>query len=104
MYYSPTFPELLGRICKTYTEAFTIDKSLSTVYGGIVGMRALGPEITQKVLLEELDTLYEHLSIVDDGNSRRGEERFALDKCKEALRVTLGEMMEEVKKTSIVWG
>jgi len=45
------FPELQARICKTFLYALDSDKSLPTVYGGLVGLAALGPEVVRSLLL-----------------------------------------------------
>lgn len=61
--YSGKFPDLLSRVCKTYTDALAQDKPLVTVFGGIVGLRALGTHVTKTVLLDQLPLLAQSLSL-----------------------------------------
>lgn len=100
--YAAKFPDLISRICKTYTDALTADKALATVYGGIVGLRALGAHITKTVLLDHLQLISAHLEGVED--SKKAEQRYAVDMCREALRVTLGKyMVHAMQAVDLPW-
>jgi hypothetical protein len=49
------FPDLVARVVKTYMEALTADKSLTTVYGGVQGLLALlNTPSAQQIVSNEL--------------------------------------------------
>lgn len=62
------FPDLVSRVVKTYMEAVTSDKSLSTVYGGVYGLLALldtpsahyivSNEVVSHLILTEMMQIY----------------------------------------------
>jgi len=45
-----TVPDLHVRVCKTYMDAFNEDKSLASLYGGMVGLMSMGQAETRGVL------------------------------------------------------
>ncbi len=51
------FPDLQARVCKTYVDAMQPDKSLASMYGGLVGLSALGQNIVRTILLPIVATL-----------------------------------------------
>lgn len=111
-------PDLLTRILKTYVEAFGEDKCLGTVYGGIVGIHALGTQLVQTVLLPQMENIHAHLhipefsapadiqstSLVPTASSSSSsimsamcaysEERFGSSMCVEALQAAVGGYMQ----------
>lgn len=52
-WYSEQFSDLQPRVYKTYIEALGDDKSLVTVYGGIIGLTALGYAVVKSLLVQE---------------------------------------------------
>eukprot|EP01039_Chlorochromonas_danica_P000873 gene873-953_t len=130
--YSAKFPELFSRVCKTYTDALLPDKSLCTVYGGIVGLRAMGHLVVKTVLLDQLGAIQHHLQSpvsslpLASSSASQGpngepvvttssksmmkswqnllETRFASDMCREALRIALGRyMMQAMNEPDLPW-
>lgn len=59
--YGESYPDLHARVCKTYLDAIAPDKSLGTVYGGLVGLSALGQSVLRSVLLPSLAKIHERL-------------------------------------------
>ena len=55
--FSSLFPDLQARVCKTYVDAMQPDKSLASIYGGLVGLSALGQNIVRTILLPIVGTL-----------------------------------------------
>ncbi len=51
--FSDQFQDLQPRVFKTYIDALAADKSLVTVYGGIVGLTALGQSVVQSILVRD---------------------------------------------------
>lgn len=62
IYNSETNPDLFARICKTLTDALDDDKSLPTLYGGIVGLCALGQSVVKALLLPQLNRIQSRLT------------------------------------------
>lgn len=111
-FFSSVFPDLHARICKTYLEALSPDKSLVTIYGGIVGIGALGHTVVRALLLNKLEgfkTVLENeereiLALsnndnmeVEEHQKKRTkallqEKQLAVSKCKEAIQSTLGRL------------
>eukprot|EP01038_Epipyxis_sp_PR26KG_P010662 gene10662-14318_t len=60
--YSDAVPDLQARICKTYVDALSDDKMLTTTYGGIVGLDALGYNIIKNLLIKELPNLHNKIT------------------------------------------
>jgi hypothetical protein len=61
--FSPSFPDLHARICKTYIEAVNQKASLSTIYGGIIGLGSLGINVIKTILLSQLSAIHETLEM-----------------------------------------
>jgi transcription initiation factor TFIID subunit 6 len=59
--FSSLFPDLQARICKTYIDALQSDKSLTSVYGGLVGLSSLGQRVVRTVLLPTISSLVTRL-------------------------------------------
>jgi len=59
--YSALFPDLQARVCKTYIDALSKEKSLSTVYGGMLGLSTLGQGIVRSLLLPQVVAIGERL-------------------------------------------
>lgn len=77
---SGQFPELHARICKTYLDALQGDKSLSTLYGAIVGLSSLGNHAVRTLLLSNLPAIQDRLqaeSIAGGGGSGGGKRKRA---------------------------
>jgi hypothetical protein len=55
------FPDLHARICKTFIEAISQKSSLSTIYGGIMGLGCLGISVIKTVLVPQLNIIHETL-------------------------------------------
>ncbi len=55
-------PQLFARICKTFSEAIEPDKSLPTIYGGVVGLSVLGVGAIRSLLLPQLDAMQQRLA------------------------------------------
>lgn len=69
--FSSLFPDLQARICKTYIDALQSDKSLPSVYGGLVGLSSLGQRVVRTVLLPTISSLVQRLTNVDDKPANR---------------------------------
>jgi hypothetical protein len=54
---------LHARICKTYIEAVNQKASLSTIYGGIIGLGSLGINVIKTILLSQLSAIHETLEM-----------------------------------------
>jgi len=77
---SGQFPELHARICKTYLDALQGDKSLSTLYGAIVGLSSLGNHAVRTLLLSNLPAIQDRLqaeSIAGGGGGGGGKRKRA---------------------------
>lgn len=108
--YSNISPGLSARICNTYLEAISQPKSLIVVFGGIVGLGALGIAAVESVLLERIAAVEQ---VLDQGrqkieDARRNgsltvdalfEQNLAIIKCREALLVGLGECILKYDET-----
>ena len=55
--FSGLFPDLQARVCKTFVDALQPDKSLPSMYGGLVGLSALGQNVVRTILLPIVGTL-----------------------------------------------
>ena len=55
--FSSLFPDLQARVCKTYIDAMQPDKTLASMYGGLVGLSALGQNVVRTILLPIVGTL-----------------------------------------------
>jgi hypothetical protein len=62
---SAQFPELHARMCKTYLDALSPDKTLGTLYGAIVGLSALGNHIVRTLLVPNLRSIQQRLQGVE---------------------------------------
>ena len=40
--YGDFYPDIHARVCKTYLDAMSADKTYTTVYGGLVGLATMG--------------------------------------------------------------
>ena len=69
--FSSLFPDLQARICKTYIDALQSEKSLPSVYGGLVGLSSLGQRVVRTVLLPTISSLVQRLHTVDDKPANR---------------------------------
>ena len=45
--YKFSYPDIHARVCMTYLKAMAPDNSLGTVYGGLVGLTALGQSVVE---------------------------------------------------------
>jgi hypothetical protein len=54
-------PDLRVRVCKTYIDSFQEDKSLASLYGGIVGLISLGQAEVKSVLVPSLHRISRRL-------------------------------------------
>lgn len=61
--FSDAFPDLLPRVCRTYLEALSAEKSLQTIYGGLIGLFYLGQNVIKNVLLPNIAFLIQKLQI-----------------------------------------
>lgn len=65
--------DLQARVLKTYVSALGDDKALPTLYGGIVGLTALGPAVVRTLLVgEHLIKIHNRLLVFGDGRGRAG--------------------------------
>lgn len=55
--YTVFIPDLTARICKTYIDCFQSHRELTTAFGGIVGLSALGYSFVHSALLPKLKDL-----------------------------------------------
>jgi hypothetical protein len=60
--YSEQFPDLQARICKTFIDALSDDKSLTAVYGGIMGLSCLGHSVIKSLLLPHVGRISNRIS------------------------------------------
>lgn len=60
--YSEQFPDLQARVCKTFIDALSDDKSLTAVYGGIVGLSSLGHTVIKSLLLPHIGRISNRIS------------------------------------------
>jgi len=63
--YSTQFPDLHPRVCKTFMDAIETDKSLSTMFGGLAGLSAMGTNVIRTLLLPTVTTLNKRITNVD---------------------------------------
>eukprot|EP01040_Poterioochromonas_malhamensis_P003782 gene3782-4040_t len=59
--YNANFPDLHARICKTFIDAVSQKSSLSTIYGGVIGLGSLGVSVIKTVLLPQLPDIHQTL-------------------------------------------
>jgi hypothetical protein len=88
---------LHARICKTYFEAISQQKSLTVAFGGVAGINALGSPVVRSLLLWNLSNL---ASLIDSSklsmeqsdctNDKLLETRLGIDMLKDVIRQTLG--------------
>ena len=52
--YTPCIPDLTARVCKTYLDCFLPHREVTTVYGGVAGIRAMGYTFVKSMLLPKL--------------------------------------------------
>ena len=45
--YGEFYPDIFARVCKTYLDAISCDKSYTTMYGGLVGLDAMGHQLVR---------------------------------------------------------
>jgi len=55
--YTVFIPDLTARICKTYVDCFQSHRELTTVFGGVVGLSALGYTFIRSALLPKLSDI-----------------------------------------------
>ena len=60
--YRDSVVDLQPRICKTYLDAFKNDKSLVSVYGGVIGLTVLGHQVIRNLLLPLIGTIKERIT------------------------------------------
>mmetsp|Transcript_2881 Transcript_2881/g.3014 ORF Transcript_2881/g.3014 Transcript_2881/m.3014 type:complete len:454 (+) Transcript_2881:205-1566(+) len=108
--YSVLFPDLQARVCKTYVDALILSLNttskgkdnkekdvekqtsvLGTMYGGIVGIQALGHTAIRSLLLPKVQLLLEKLSSLN--NKLMSGKESPADRCLSALVHTLGMYM-----------
>lgn len=66
------FLDLQPRVYKTYVEALGADKSLVTLFGGVVGLTALGHPVVRSILVREhLLAIHNRLLSFDSGVTSR---------------------------------
>jgi transcription initiation factor TFIID subunit 6 len=128
--YSELFPDFQARFCKTYVDALTLsltavvkgkDKekdsekqlsSLATMYGGLVGLTALGHSAVRSLILPRTQKLLERLNLAvgTSGNGKTSgnimknqnlkDRENAAEKCRSAILHALGAYMVSRMKLS----
>ena len=102
--YSTISPGLSSRICNTYVEAISQSKSLIVMFGGIIGLGALGIAAVESVLLERVGLIENALKLAADKllevkktakTENFHEQQLAIIKCKEALLIGFGKFLVE---------
>lgn len=59
--------DLQARVLKTYVSALGEDKSLTTLYGGVVGLTAMGPNVVRSILVgEHLHNIHNRLLVFNN--------------------------------------
>jgi transcription initiation factor TFIID subunit 6 len=118
--YSELFPDFQARFCKTYVDALTLsltvaakgkDKekdnekqtsSLACMFGGLVGLQALGQMVVRSLLLPRAQELLERINLAMDSrgkgtimsrNQYIKDKEHAAEKCRTALLHALGSYM-----------
>jgi hypothetical protein len=111
--YSSYFPDLQGKICKTYLDGLSDEKALSVVYGAMVGLSALGNVIVQSCILPNVGKLSTRLENekrkltgstqfirrkdadpkTQVAHKRNNEKLVAIEKCRQVVLHVLGRYM-----------
>ena len=56
------FPDLQARVCRTYLDALSAERSMTTVCGGIMGIASLGHGTVQALLVPRLSALMKRVA------------------------------------------
>jgi transcription initiation factor TFIID subunit 6 len=98
--YGTVYNNMVPRIAKTMLKALTDpDKPLTTHYGAIVGIAALGPQAVDTLLIPLLPDYHAALSVQQGGRERDKVVR-ALERCAECWHAAFDECEEEqMRKT-----
>jgi hypothetical protein len=112
MKYSSYFPDLQGKICKTYLDGLSDEKALTVIYGAMVGLSALGSTAIQSLILPNIGKISARLEKEkekvttsqfirkrnDDVKSqiiqkKNNEKLIAIERCRQVLLHVLGRYM-----------